>query len=149
MEIIMATPKYELTEPFYDNLVLWDSGDVIEWDGAPSPSMIPLNAEAGEAMEKMLKSKGENYEYVPPVSELADTMDGRRDPHNDFHPGNRKNTGKRGAEAAGFPSVPGAVNSPVKGASGARVSGKSGIPPMAQMPQMPVKPTKNFDRAPK
>jgi hypothetical protein len=151
MEIFMALPKYELTEPFYDNLVLWDSGDVIEWEGVPSPSMIPLNKEAAENMEKYMKSKGENYEYVPPVSELADTMDGQRNPHNDFHPGNRKNNvnAKRGAMAAGFPATPGAANSAVTGAKGTRNAAPVVTPPMSQMPQMPVKPNKNFDRAPK
>lgn len=147
----MAAPKYLLTEPFYDNLILWDAGEEIEWEGTPSPTMIPQNAEAGAAMEAYLKSKGENYKYTPPLSELADTMDGRVTVQA-FEPGNRKNTvaTKKGAQAVGFPELPGSARSAVQGAKGARNSGAAGATPMmAQMPQMPIKPTKNFDRAPK
>jgi len=68
---------YELTEPFYDNLVLHDSGAQVMFKEAipPAPSMIPLNQAAVDNLELWHTARGE--EYIPPLSEMADTLDGR------------------------------------------------------------------------
>ena len=124
---------YRLTEPFYDNLVLWDEGDEIPFEGTPSPSMIPLNEEAEKALVAYHKERGIT-DYVPPLSEIPDTMDGRVTVQA-FAPGNRA---KKADNRPPFPATP--------GKPGAQYTKPA---PMAVMPQMPVKPTKNFDRAPK
>lgn len=129
--------RYLLTEPFYDNLVLWESGEEVDWDGPPAPSMIPLDEEATKKLEAWHKERG--IPYLPPLSEVADTLDGKVTVA-PFHPGDRK---KRVASDKPFPVTPGKPDSKYP------LGATKAVQPMAVMPQTPVKPTKNFDRAPR
>lgn len=75
-------PRYELTEAFYDNLVLHEAGDVIEWEGAPTPSMIPLNEAAEEIHANMIAAYEQRLSRIgqgvgAPLSELPDSLDGK------------------------------------------------------------------------
>lgn len=130
------TARYELTEPFYDGLVLHEQWDEISWAGIPSPTMIPLNAAAEAALEKINASS-----YVPPLSEQPDTMDGRVTVQ-PFHPGDRKG---RAAKVPAFPKTPSKETKTGAVKVGQKAAPDASIPPMV----IPKKPTKNFDRAPR
>ena len=138
----MATPRYSLQEPFYDNLILWDTGDEIEWAGAPSPTMVPLNDEAEAKMTEYMASLGKKY--VPPLSEIADTLDGRVTVAA-FEPGNRRAQLKKMKSAPPMAKTPGRPDAVIK--AGARRVTAEDIALEAR--DIPQKAPKNFDRAPK
>ncbi len=159
-------PRYLLTEAFYDNLVLWEKDEEIEWEGIPAASMVPLNDAADEKMMALRKEMAKPYR--PPLSELADTMDGRVTSE-DFAAGDRKNRAARGkaGKAPPFPKRPGAPdNQPQYRAKRIPVSQSTrrdddidddspefiGAPvgdPHGKLEGVPQKPVKNFDRVAK
>lgn len=133
-----AGATYELTMPFYDNLVLHDTGSVITFEDptSPDPSMIPLNKAAAENLELWHTARGE--EYVPPLSELPDTLDGQVTVKF-FNPGDRKNT-RRSENKPPFPVTPGKHGNKRIGAATAVALENLEIPQL---------PPKNFNRAPR
>lgn len=132
----MATPRYLLTEPFYDNLTLHESGDEISWSGVPSPSMIPLNDEAQAKLAEYHQELGGTY--LPPLAEMPISMDGKIE-ERVFSPGDRKN--RLVSAAPAFPVTPGK-----EPASDIAADVSNNPPPMANMPK---KAAKNFDRVPR
>lgn len=132
--------RYLLQEPFYDNLVLWEANEEVEWDGPPAPSMIPLDDDAREKMAAYMKERGIT-DYTPPLSEIADTMDGQRTVAN-FHPGDRKN--RPAKVTPPFPPTPGKP-----GAQYTKQSSKEKATAAEAPLNVPKKEGKNFDRAPR
>ena len=130
----MASPKYRLQEPFYDNLVLWQAEEEIDWDGLPTPTMIPLNDEARDAMAKYMASLGRPY--TPPLSEQPDTLDGKHTVA-PFEPGDRRSKGK--AAIPPFAVTPGRKDSPKKGA-------RRSEPLAPELRELPTRAPKNFNR---
>lgn len=135
-------PHYLLQEPFYDNLVLWEIGEDVWWEGDPAPSMIPLNEAAIEKMKAYMKSRGIT-DWVPPVSEIPDSMDGRVTVQ-PYLPDRRVRPPASNLAKPVFPVTPGkpGANYTSKGAKG-----KGEV--VAAALNVPSKTNKNFDRAPR
>lgn len=60
--------KYELTTPHFIVHTLYKAGTIIEYNGEPNASMIPLDDEARERLEKYYRDKPGNS--LNPITDL-------------------------------------------------------------------------------